>query len=401
MQFDSKKDAENHCIAFSRQENFSLVITSSRDRINEDGILVMMCEHHGSYRNTRKIDRSQKNGKKIRSNEDDEVKKPRNTSSNKMGCGYRVRFFRGKHKNQWKITTLVDVHTNHRMATNASVYSVHRKGTEDQNELIMQLIRAGRTDSEIVRIMREIATDHAESEIQADFNPRDISNKRLGFKKVMSEDNDSLRSFINKLESKSYVVRYDTANQRISRFFFTHQICIDRTRQMPDVLVMDATYSTNAHGMPFINIVGVSNLGYTSCTLANFAVAGGWLSSESTADYEWFLYRLRDTIFAPGSLPGPTLMVTDRAQSLINAIKTVFPGTITMLCTVHISRNFSTNVKPTFRNSKKYEEIEDVLKKMYYCQTEAEYNAASKEYAHLVKVNCKDQGKKGMEYLKE
>ncbi|SAL97837.1 hypothetical protein [Absidia glauca] len=67
------------------------------------------------------------------------------------------------------------------MASDASVYSVHRKGTEDQNDLIMQLIRAGRTDSEIVRIMRETATDHAESEIQADFNPRDISNKRLGF----------------------------------------------------------------------------------------------------------------------------------------------------------------------------------------------------------------------------
>ncbi|SAL97836.1 hypothetical protein [Absidia glauca] len=137
---------------------------------------------------------------------------------------------------------------------------------------------------------------------------------------------------------------------------------------MPDVLVMDATYSTNTHGMPFINIVGVN--------------------------YEWFLYRLKDTIFAPGSLLGPTLMVTDKAQSLINAIKTVFPGTVTMLCTVHNTRNFSTNVKPTFRNSKKYEEIEEVRKKMYYCQTEAEYNAASKSMPVLLKME-----KSGMKWI--
>jgi hypothetical protein len=58
---------------------------------------------------------------------------------------------------------------------------------------------------------------------------------------------------------------------------------------------MDATYNTNNNRLPFVNVVGVLNTGFPS--LKTFFIAGGWIIDESSQSYNWFIQKLRDTVW--------------------------------------------------------------------------------------------------------
>jgi hypothetical protein len=89
-------------------------------------------------------------------------------------------------------------------------------------------------------------------------------------------------------------------------------------------MVMDANYKTNALKLPFVNLVGVNNVGCNDKTLSTFAIAGGWIATEDTTHYTWFLEQLANVVYMDGKCL-PSLFVTDQSQPLITAINNVFP----------------------------------------------------------------------------
>ncbi|KAI9497304.1 hypothetical protein BDB00DRAFT_868744 [Zychaea mexicana] len=58
---------------------------------------------------------------------------------------------------------------------------------------------------------------------------------------------------------------------------------------------MDATYKTNRHRLPFVNVVGTGSVGYPD--LKTFCIAGGWVSEETNVSYDWFVKKLEEVVW--------------------------------------------------------------------------------------------------------
>ena len=60
------------------------------------------------------------------------------------------------------------------------------------------------------------------------------------------------------------------------------------------MFVFYATYKTNRHKLPFMNIVSIKNTGYPS--VFSFCVADGWITIETSENFTWFLKKLKDVV---------------------------------------------------------------------------------------------------------
>lgn len=76
----------------------------------------------------------------------------------------------------------------------------------------------------------------------------------------------------------------------------------------PEVLIVDATYSTNVFKLPLINAIGVSSV-YgqhyaeypstgTNRALKNFQIALAWTSDEQSDSYNWFYKELKEKVIS-------------------------------------------------------------------------------------------------------
>jgi hypothetical protein len=239
---------------------------------------------------------TEKNDKK-----DDKKKRQRDTMRN--GCAYKIRFYRKKTSDKWILTMLNTTHTNHPIAIRFSSYASHRTAIMEQRMQIEQLIACGSSDLQIVSFMN---THHHncsdDCEIHGAFITRDIANMRRRFAGVSLNANAAIKQFIDRMESRGYTfrLRSDDTNKCVA-MYCTHQNFINRERQLGDVIVIDATYKTNKHKMPFVNVVGVGNIGRNFRSLANFPIAGAWIFSETKTSYQWVIEQLEETVFPDGS----------------------------------------------------------------------------------------------------
>ncbi|GAU16800.1 hypothetical protein TSUD_200430 [Trifolium subterraneum] len=96
---------------------------------------------------------------------------------------------------------------------------------------------------------------------------------------------------------------------------------------------MDCTYKTNKYRLPLLEIVG------TTSTNLTFNVGFAYMESEKTDNYRWALEKLKGLFTKQDILP--QVIVTDRELALMNAIESVFPHAVNLLCTWHVNKNVS------------------------------------------------------------
>ena len=72
-----------------------------------------------------------------------------------------------------------------------------------------------------------------------------------------------------------------------------------------------------------------------------------FLSSEKEEDYEWAMTQFEELLEEHG-IPWPLSIVTDRELALINALETVFPKVVHILCTWHVNMNILANCRKHF-----------------------------------------------------
>jgi transposase-like protein len=162
-------------------------------------------------------------------------------------------------------------------------------------------------------------------------------------------------------------------------------------RRFNEVVVVDATYKTNQFRLPFVNMVGVHNVGSDDETLSNFAIAGAWVAKEDEVSYSWVMEQLSNTVYLDGKWK-PALFVTDQAQSLINAIEKHYPSANHLLCYVHLLKNLKTHTLRYFTSVEKYGKAESLFKKMCLTSTQDEFDCA---YDSLVALALKTTNDKG------
>ena len=185
-------------------------------------------------------------------------------------------------------------------------------------------------------------------------DPKDIKNLR------QTIFNNAMFKLISKLQEKGYDIKWESEQERDKRFllslFFAHQSAIDLARKFSKVVVMDVTYRTNRHRLPFVSIVGTGNIGYPS--LKTFCIAGGWVSQETNGNYEQVATQLRDIVWPSHQIVFPQTFVTDNEGALVQALDIVFPDSKKkLLCKVHMRRNFRTKLRRFFDVKDDYDSL--------------------------------------------
>ena len=95
---------------------------------------------------------------------------------------------------------------------------------------------------------------------------------------------------------------------------------------------MDCTYKTNQFHMPLLDILGCTGLNHT------FFAAFVFLSGETEEDY-FFALKMLQEVMNIREISFPGVIVTDKDQGLMNAIRNVFPQSHNLLCGWHINKN--------------------------------------------------------------
>jgi hypothetical protein len=122
-----------------------------------------------------------------------------------------------------------------------------------------------------------------------------------------------------------------------------------------DVLLIDKTYSTNRFDMPLMDIIGVDHNNKSFFIAFAFA----FLPDQTEDSYRWALAQMKtilDLIYPIiGLIPGS--ISTDCDSALRNAISTVFPESVTLLCLWHANKNIQQHCKGKFTSAEAYNEF--------------------------------------------
>jgi len=100
---------------------------------------------------------------------------------------------------------------------------------------------------------------------------------------------------------------------------------------------IDSTYKTNRYRLPLFDIIGVTAIRMTFFVV--FAYLEGERLNNVVRALQWFrgLFFKRDAL--------PIVIVTNGDLALMNAVKTVFPEAINLLCQFHIDKNVKAKCK--------------------------------------------------------
>lgn len=157
--------------------------------------------------------------------------------------------------------------------------------------------------------------------------PRDVRNiRRRNYEESTSERTAS-EAAISFFEANHYKSRMQTdGNNNLSHLPWVHPDSLTIWRDNPEVVIVDSTYKTNAHGFPLFNMVGQSGANHT----LPFALA--FMADEREQSYTWALESVTD-ILAHADISAAILLLSDRDPACLEAIQRLFSQATVGICT--------------------------------------------------------------------
>ena len=102
-----------------------------------------------------------------------------------------------------------------------------------------------------------------------------------------------------------------------------------------------------------------------------FSICFAYLQHEHEDNYTWALGMLQ-SVLGEGALP--TAIVTDRDVALMNAISSVFPSAIHLLCRWHINRNILVKCKKLLKTKEKWDKFNVFRNMLVFSSMEDHHN---------------------------
>ena len=138
------------------------------------------------------------------------------------------------------------------------------------------------------------------------------------------------------------------------------------------VFLIDSTYKTNRYRLPLLDIVGVTP------TWMTFSVGFAYLEGERVNNVVWALQRFRGLFLKRDALPG--VIVTDRDQALMNAVKDVFPECTNLLCIFHINKNVKAKCKSLIAQKNAWDYVMDCWGCLTECPSKQQFDECLKKF---------------------
>lgn len=147
-----------------------------------------------------------------------------------------------------------------------------------------------------------------------------------------------------------YQVHAD-ADGRLDRLAFLNAESMRALKQWHSVIVLDCTYKTNQYQFPLLNIMGLGAGGKT------FTAGYALIRREVADDYRWALQAFIDI----GDWPEPEVVVTDREQAVMNAVRVIWPAAKHVLCRWHIEQAINKKAKEIYARHGRSHDADDIL----------------------------------------
>ena len=120
-----------------------------------------------------------------------------------------------------------------------------------------------------------------------------------------------MQAMLDDFKRKGYKYNYETgAEGQLTKLAFTHPHSLKLIKMFSNIFLLDCTYKTNRHGMPLLNVVGVTPTNQT------FTAFNCLLDDETAQSYTWAMEQFKQCV--KGSHEN-IVFATDRELALMTA----------------------------------------------------------------------------------
>ncbi|XP_062020833.1 protein FAR1-RELATED SEQUENCE 5-like [Rosa rugosa] len=186
----------------------------------------------------------------------------------------------------------------------------------------------------------EYMMDQAGGYVNVGFRAKDLYNKLDATRReIMFEgDTEAALAYLNgKCDGDPrFFCRFSVdEDNRLCNLFWRDSTALIDYGCFGDVLLFDSTYNTNCYEKPLVLFVGCSN------HLSSVVFGCALLMDETIELYTWVL----ETFLSSMDGKQPKAVLTDGDQAMRSALERVLPGCPHRLCSWHIGKNVTANIK--------------------------------------------------------
>lgn len=301
--------------------------------------LLIGCEKSGNYR-------PWKNPKPVR-----------NAGSKKCQCPFRLRGKPESGGDGWTLHVVCGIH-NHILSDDLKGHPYLGRLNPDEKTLLQDMTLGLVKPSKILGTIKEHNKESMTSLKQ-------VYNYRQAYRRLRRGDRTEMQHLLSLMERDKYVYRVNKLEDSniVNDIFWAHPDSIKLANTFHYVLVIDSTYKTCRHGLPLLEIVGLTPTGKT------FSAAFVYLHAEKAENFRWALNMLKEQM--SGVEVG--VIVTDAEKALMNAVREVFPKAINTLCTFHITKHVKARCKRFVFPKEKQESVYKAWEEFMYCHESSLY----------------------------
>ncbi|KAH1247928.1 Protein FAR1-RELATED SEQUENCE 5 [Glycine max] len=331
--FGSRDDVLRWARSVAHENGFVAVIlrldtnTSRRGRTT---FVLIGCERSGEYRCRKK--------EFIR----------RDTGTRKYGCPFMLRCKPVVGGEGWMVKLICGVH-NHELAKSLVGHPYARRLTKAEKTLIADMTKSMVKPRNILLTLKE-------HNVNSYTTIKQIYNARSAFRSSIRGSDLEMQHLMKLLERDQYIHWHTIKDEDVVRdIFWCHLDSVKLVNACNLLCLIDNTYKTNRYRLPLLDFVGVTP------TRMTFSVGFAYVEGER-----------RD------ALPG--VIVTDRHQALMNAVKDVFPECTNLLYSFHINKNVKAKCKSLIVQKNAWDYVMDCWGSLTDCPSEQQFDECLKKF---------------------
>ncbi|KAL5153782.1 Protein FAR1-RELATED SEQUENCE 2 [Glycine soja] len=189
---------------------------------------------------------------------------------------------------------------------------------------------------------------------------KQIYNARSAFRSSIRGSDLEMQHLMKLFERDQYIYWHRIKDEDVVRdIFWCHPDSVKLVNACNLVFLIDNTNKTNRYRLPLLDFVGMTPTGMT------FSAGFAYVEGER-------VNNLRD------ALPG--VIVTDRDQTLMNAVKDVFPECTNLLCIFHINKNVKAKCKSLIAQKNAWDYVMDCWGSLTDCPSEQQFDECLKKF---------------------
>ncbi|KAH1249944.1 PKS-NRPS hybrid synthetase [Glycine max] len=313
--FECREDVLRWARSVAHENGFVAVILRSDTNTGSRGrstFVLIGCERSGEYKCRKK--------EFIR----------RDTGTRKCGCPFKLRCKPVAGGEGWMVKLICGVH-NHELAKSLVGHSYAGRLTKSKKTLIADMTKSMVKPRSILLTLKE---HNANSYTTI----KQIYNARSAFRSTIRGSDLEMQHLMKLLERDQYIYWHKIKDEDVvCDIFWCHSDSVKLVNACNLVFLIDNTYKTNRYRLPLLDFVGMTPTGMT------FSAGFAYVEGERINNLVWALQHFRGLFLKRDALPG--VIVTDRDQALMNAVKDVFPECTNLLCIFHINKNVKAKCK--------------------------------------------------------